>query len=82
MPRARRCSAPRPPRSRPPPGRRSTRHDAALALLLAAGALVVAGVGWLEAGPTRREELALIATLGGVAAAGRVLFAPSRASSR
>lgn len=46
-----------------------------IALLLAAGALVVAGAAWLETGPGSAKEIAVIATLGGVAAAGRVLFA-------
>jgi energy-coupling factor transport system substrate-specific component len=50
-------------------------HDAALALLLAAGALVVAAAAWLESGPASAKELAVIATLGGAAAAGRILFA-------
>jgi energy-coupling factor transport system substrate-specific component len=50
--------------------------DAALALLLAALALVAAGASWLESGPDSARELAVVATLGGVAAAGRVLFAP------
>jgi energy-coupling factor transport system substrate-specific component len=50
--------------------------DAALALLLAAVALVAAGASWLESGPDSARELAVVATLGGVAAAGRVLFAP------
>jgi energy-coupling factor transport system substrate-specific component len=49
--------------------------DAALSLLLAAGALVLAGAAWLEAGPVSARELALVATLAGAAAAGRVLFA-------
>jgi len=49
--------------------------DAALALLLVAGALIVAGAAWLETGPGSSKELALIATLGAAAAAGRVLFA-------
>jgi energy-coupling factor transport system substrate-specific component len=49
--------------------------DAALALLLVAGALIVAGVAWLENGPGSSKELVLIATLAAVAAAGRVLFA-------
>jgi energy-coupling factor transport system substrate-specific component len=48
---------------------------AGLSLLLAAGALVVLGAAWLESGPSSAKELALIATLAGVAAAGRVLFA-------
>jgi energy-coupling factor transport system substrate-specific component len=49
--------------------------DAALALLLVAGALVVAGAAWLESGPGSSKELVLVATLAAAAAAGRVLFA-------
>jgi energy-coupling factor transport system substrate-specific component len=49
--------------------------EAGLSLLLAAGALLVAGAAWFEAGPGSSKELALVGTLGGVAAAGRVLFA-------
>ena len=49
--------------------------DAALALLLVAGALIVAGVAWLENGTESSKELVLIATLAAAAAAGRVLFA-------
>jgi energy-coupling factor transport system substrate-specific component len=49
--------------------------DAALALLLVAGALIVAGAAWLETGRGSSKELALIATLAAAAAAGRVLFA-------
>ena len=49
--------------------------DAALALLLVAAALVVAVVAWLESGSGSAREVALAATLGGAAAAGRVLFA-------
>jgi energy-coupling factor transport system substrate-specific component len=49
--------------------------DAALALLLVAGALIVAGAAWLENGPGSSKELVLIATLAAAAAAGRVLFA-------
>jgi energy-coupling factor transport system substrate-specific component len=48
---------------------------AALALLLAAASLIVAGAAILESGPGSAKELAIIATLGAVAAAGRVLFA-------
>jgi energy-coupling factor transport system substrate-specific component len=48
--------------------------DAALSLLLVAFALVGAGFVWLEAGPGSAKEVALVAVLGGVAAAGRVLF--------
>jgi energy-coupling factor transport system substrate-specific component len=47
----------------------------ALALLLLAGACVVATAAWLESGPGSARELAVIATLAGAAAAGRVLFA-------
>jgi energy-coupling factor transport system substrate-specific component len=50
-------------------------EDAALALLLVAGALIVAGAAWLESGPGSSKELVLIATLAAAAAAGRVLFA-------
>jgi energy-coupling factor transport system substrate-specific component len=49
--------------------------NGALATLLAAAALVAAGVAWFEAGPDSTRELALVATLGAAAAAGRVLFA-------
>jgi energy-coupling factor transport system substrate-specific component len=48
--------------------------SAGLSLLLAAGALLVAGFAWLETGPGSAKEIALVATLAGVAAAGRVLF--------
>jgi energy-coupling factor transport system substrate-specific component len=47
----------------------------AIALLLAAGAVVAAGA-WLEGSPGSARDLTLVATLGGLAAAGRVLFAP------
>ena len=49
-------------------------HDG-LSLLLVAVALVAFGGVWLEAGVDSAKEIALIATLGGAAAAGRVLFA-------
>jgi energy-coupling factor transport system substrate-specific component len=49
--------------------------NAALALLLVAAALIVAGGAWLESGPGSSKELVLVATLGAAAAAGRVLFA-------
>jgi energy-coupling factor transport system substrate-specific component len=49
--------------------------DAALALLLVAGGLIVAGASWLENGTGTSKELVLIATLAAAAAAGRVLFA-------
>ncbi len=40
----------------------------------AAAALVTAGVAWFESGPGSTRELAVVATLGSAAAAGRVLF--------
>jgi energy-coupling factor transport system substrate-specific component len=52
-----------------------TVQDGALATMLGAAALVVAGVAWFEAGADSTRELAVIATLGAAAAAGRVLFA-------
>ena len=42
--------------------------DAALALLLVGGALIVAGAAWLESGPGSSKELVLIATLARIAA--------------
>src|SRR5919204_3844755 len=51
------------------------RSHAGLALLLVVFALLALVVAWLEAGPDSAKELALVATLGGAAAAGRVLFA-------
>jgi energy-coupling factor transport system substrate-specific component len=48
---------------------------AGLALLLVVVALLALGVAWLESGPASAKEIALVATLGGAAAAGRVLFA-------
>ncbi|MER3410504.1 MAG: ECF transporter S component, partial [Thermoleophilia bacterium] len=49
--------------------------QAGLSLLLVALALVAAGFAWLESGPGSAAEIALIGALGGIAAAGRVLFA-------
>lgn len=49
--------------------------DSALTLLLVAAAVIVAGAAWLESGPGSAAEVAVVATLGGAAAAGRVLFA-------
>lgn len=49
--------------------------EAALALLVLAGCLLVAGVSWLESGPDAVREITLVATLAAVAAAGRVLLA-------
>jgi len=45
-----------------------------LATLLAAFALVAGGFAWLEQGGDTARDLTLVATLGGIAAAGRVLF--------
>jgi energy-coupling factor transport system substrate-specific component len=47
-----------------------------IALLLAGIAVIAAGVAWLETSPGSTRDLTLVATLGGLAAAGRVLFAP------
>jgi energy-coupling factor transport system substrate-specific component len=49
---------------------------AGLSLLLAAASLLIAGFAWLESGPGSAKEVAMVATLAAVAAAGRVLFAP------
>jgi len=46
-----------------------------LPLLLAAAGLLLAGAAWLETGSGASKEIVLVATLAGVAAAGRVLFA-------
>jgi len=51
------------------------RNEAGLALLLVVGALLALGIAWLESGADSAKEIALVATLGGAAAAGRVLFA-------
>jgi energy-coupling factor transport system substrate-specific component len=50
-------------------------QDGALATLLGAAALVAAGVAWFESGTDSTREIAVVATLGAAAAAGRVLFA-------
>jgi energy-coupling factor transport system substrate-specific component len=47
-----------------------------LAVLLAAFAVLATGFAWLEGGTISARDLTLVATLGGLAAAGRVLFAP------
>jgi len=47
-----------------------------IAVLLAAFAVLAAGFAWLEGGTLSARDLTLVATLGGLAAAGRVLFAP------
>ena len=49
---------------------------APLSVLLVAGALILAGAVWFEGGPASAQDLTLVATLGGLAAASRVLFAP------
>jgi energy-coupling factor transport system substrate-specific component len=49
---------------------------AGLAVLLVAVAILAAGAAWLEGGTETARDLTLVATLGGLAAAGRVLFAP------
>jgi len=51
------------------------RSHAGLSLLLVAVSLLALAVAWLESGPDSAKEVALVATLGGAAAAGRVLFA-------
>ena len=50
-------------------------RDAALSLLLVAIALIATGFAWLESGAGSSKEVALVAVLGGSAAAGRILFA-------
>jgi energy-coupling factor transport system substrate-specific component len=50
--------------------------DGGLATVLAAFALVAGGFAWLEQGGGTARDFTLVATLGGIAAAGRVLFAP------
>lgn len=50
-------------------------QDGALATLLGAGALLAGGIAWFESGHDSTRELAVVATLGAAAAAGRVLFA-------
>jgi energy-coupling factor transport system substrate-specific component len=47
-----------------------------VATLLAAAAVLIAGFAWLEGGTVSARDLTLVATLAGLAAAGRVLFAP------
>jgi energy-coupling factor transport system substrate-specific component len=47
----------------------------AIALLAFAVAVIAAGAAWLESGHDSARELAVVATVGGAAAAGRVLFA-------
>lgn len=51
-------------------------HAIALPMLLAALAVAAAGLAWLESGPDHAKELALVATLGAVAAVSHVLLHP------
>ena len=44
-----------------------------IAVLLAALAVLAGGFAWLEGGTSSARDLTLVATLGGLAAAGRVL---------
>jgi energy-coupling factor transport system substrate-specific component len=53
-----------------------TEGNAALVLFLASGSLIALGVVWIELRLRTAKELALVATLGGLAAASRVLFHP------
>jgi energy-coupling factor transport system substrate-specific component len=53
-----------------------TAGNAALALFLATAALFALGIVWIELRLQTAKELALVATLGGLAAASRVLFHP------
>ncbi|HEX6762523.1 MAG TPA: DUF6580 family putative transport protein [Gaiellaceae bacterium] len=50
-------------------------RDGALATLLGSGALLAVGIAWFESSRGSTRELALVATLAGAAAAGRVVFA-------
>ena len=50
-------------------------NRAGLSLLLAAGSLLIGCAVWIELGKGSVKEIAMIAALGAVAAAGRVLFA-------
>jgi energy-coupling factor transport system substrate-specific component len=49
-------------------------ENSGLPLMLAACGLVAVGAAWLETGSGASKEIALVATLAAVAAAGRVLF--------
>jgi energy-coupling factor transport system substrate-specific component len=49
--------------------------EARVSIWLAAGSLLAAAVVWFESGAGSAKEIALVATLAGAAAAGRVLFA-------
>src|SRR6266545_2734118 len=49
--------------------------DSRVSLWLVTGSMLATAVVWFESGPDSAKEVALVATLAGVAAAGRVLFA-------
>ncbi len=49
-------------------------NESGLALLLVAAALIVAGIAWFESRPGSAAEIAVVATVGAAAAAGRVLL--------
>jgi energy-coupling factor transport system substrate-specific component len=49
--------------------------EARVSVWLVAGAAIAIAVVWLEGGPDSAKEIAVVATLAGAAAAGRVLFA-------
>jgi energy-coupling factor transport system substrate-specific component len=49
--------------------------DSRVSIWFVAASLIVAAVVWLEGGPDSAKEIALVATLAGAAAGGRVLFA-------
>src|SRR6266508_4601171 len=49
--------------------------DSRVSLWLVTGSMLAVAVVWFESGPDSAKEVALVATLAGVAAAGRVLFA-------
>jgi energy-coupling factor transport system substrate-specific component len=49
--------------------------EARVSVWFVAAAMIAAAVVWLEGGPDSAKEIAVIATLAGAAAAGRVLFA-------
>jgi energy-coupling factor transport system substrate-specific component len=49
--------------------------ESRVSIWFAAAGLIGAAVAWLEGGPDSAKEIALVATLAGAAAAGRVLFA-------
>ena len=50
-----------------------------VATLLAAVAVLIAGFAWLEGGPVSARDLTLVATLGGLAAAGLAYLGAARA---